>query len=119
MNKELEKEPQLDPPRHIINQKHYVGVTTIAFKELKGIIATGLPDLQKAGINLILHRLDNETSEELIIEEIEKKGLDFQIASPGDHQLNHAGRVVQTFKITSLPYCMEQTVASQRNNGID
>ena len=54
-------------------------------------------DLQKAGINPILHRLDNETSEELI-EEIEKKGLDYQIASPGDHRLNHAERVVQTFK---------------------
>ena len=54
-------------------------------------------DLQKAGINPILHRLDNETSEELI-EEIEKKGLDYQIASPGDHRLNHAERVVQTSK---------------------
>ncbi|OEU05713.1 hypothetical protein FRACYDRAFT_231764 [Fragilariopsis cylindrus CCMP1102] len=54
-------------------------------------------DLQKAGINPVLHRLDNETSKELILE-IEKKGLDYQIASPGDHRLNHAERAIQTFK---------------------
>jgi hypothetical protein len=44
-------------------------------------------DLQRAGINPILHRLDNETSKDLIIKEIEKKGLKYQIASPGDHRL--------------------------------
>jgi hypothetical protein len=54
-------------------------------------------DLKKAGINPVLHRLDNETSKELILE-IEKKGLDYQIASPGDHRLNHAERAIQTFK---------------------
>ena len=54
-------------------------------------------DLHKAEINPVLHRLDNETSEELI-KEIEKKGLDYQIASPGDHRLNHAERAIQTFK---------------------
>ena len=43
MDEELEEEPQLDLPRHITNQEHYAGVTTIAFKELKGIIATDLP----------------------------------------------------------------------------
>jgi hypothetical protein len=32
------------------------------------------------------------------MEEIEKKGMDYQIASPGDHQLNHAKRAFQTFK---------------------
>jgi deoxyribodipyrimidine photolyase len=41
-------------------------------------------DLKKAGINPVLHRLDNETSKELI-KEIEKKGMDYQIAAPGDH----------------------------------
>ena len=44
----------------------------------------------------MLHQLDNELSKELIIE-IEKKGLDYQIASPGDHQLNHAEKAIQTF----------------------
>ncbi|OEU09064.1 hypothetical protein FRACYDRAFT_248889 [Fragilariopsis cylindrus CCMP1102] len=43
MNEELDKEPELDPPRHITNREHSVGVTTIAFEELKGIIATDLP----------------------------------------------------------------------------
>jgi hypothetical protein len=132
------------PHRHITNRQHYVGVKTIAFEDLKGIIATDLPgrfpttsgqgnayvlvmydfdsnsinavgiknrkiaslvkgynelyeDLRKAGINPVLHRLDNETSTELILE-IEKKGLDYQIASPGDHRLNHAERAIQTFK---------------------
>jgi hypothetical protein len=54
-------------------------------------------NLQKAGINPVLHRLDNETSKELI-KEIENKGLKYQIASPGDHRLNHAERAIQTFK---------------------
>ena len=43
MNEELDKEPELDPPRRITNREHSVGVTTIAFEELKGIIATDLP----------------------------------------------------------------------------
>ena len=54
-------------------------------------------DLEKAGINPVLHRLDNETSAGLI-QEIEAKGNDYQIASPGYHRLNHAERAVQTFK---------------------
>jgi hypothetical protein len=144
MNEESTPEPQLDPPRHITNRQHYVGVETIAFEDLKGIIATDLPgrfpttsgqgnayvlvmydfdsnsinavgiknrkkeslikgynemyeDLRKAGINPVLHRLDNETSHDLI-KEIERKELDYQIASPGDHRLNHAERAIQTFK---------------------
>jgi hypothetical protein len=28
------------------------------------------------------------------LEEIEKKGLNYQIASPGDHRLNHAERAI-------------------------
>ena len=109
MNEEIEPEPQLDAPRHNTNRQHYVGVETIAFEDLKGIIAADLPgrfpttpgqgnayvlvmydfdsnsinavgiknrkkeslikgynemyeDLRKAGINPVLHRLDNETS---------------------------------------------------------
>jgi hypothetical protein len=54
-------------------------------------------DLQKAGINPVLHQLDNETSKDLI-KEIENKGLKYQIALPGDHRLNHAERAIQTFK---------------------
>jgi hypothetical protein len=43
MNEELDPEPDLEPPRHITNRQHYVGVETIAFEDLKGIIATDLP----------------------------------------------------------------------------
>jgi hypothetical protein len=31
MNEETDPEPQLDPPQHINNREHYVGVTTITF----------------------------------------------------------------------------------------
>jgi DNA-binding LacI/PurR family transcriptional regulator len=54
-------------------------------------------ELQKAGIQPILHQLDNETSKELI-QAIEDRNIDYQIASPGDHQLNHAERAIQMFK---------------------
>jgi hypothetical protein len=43
MNEEIYPEPQLDPPQKINNRQHYVGITTIAFEEFKGIIATNLP----------------------------------------------------------------------------
>jgi hypothetical protein len=144
MNEEIDPEPPLEPPRQINNREHNVEVTTIAFEELKGIMATDLPgrfpttsgqgnsyvmvmydfdsntinavaiknrkkeslirgyndmyeDLRKAEINPVLHRFDNETSKELI-KEIENKGLKYQIASPGDHRLNHAETAIQTFK---------------------
>jgi hypothetical protein len=54
-------------------------------------------DLQIAGINPVLYRLDNQTSKD-IVKEIENKGLIYQVASPGDHRLNHAERAIQTFK---------------------
>jgi hypothetical protein len=43
MNEETDLEPQLDLPRRINNRENYVGVITIAFEELKGIMATDLP----------------------------------------------------------------------------
>jgi hypothetical protein len=131
MCEEIDPEQSLDPLRHINNKEHYVGVSTIAFEELKGIIAIDLPgrfpaisgqgnsfvmvmydfdsntinavpiknrkkeslikgnneiyeDFRKTRINPVLHRLDNETSKDLI-KEIENKGLKYQIASPGNH----------------------------------
>jgi hypothetical protein len=40
MNEEINLEPTLDPPHHINNNReHYVGVTMIAFEELKGRIS--------------------------------------------------------------------------------
>ena len=41
--------------------------------------------LKKAGINPVLHRIDNEFSKELI-EETESRGLKYQIAPRGNHQ---------------------------------
>jgi hypothetical protein len=43
MNEEINPEPSLDPPRKINNREHNIEVTTIAFEELKSIIATDLP----------------------------------------------------------------------------
>jgi hypothetical protein len=43
MNEESDPEPPLEPPRPIHNREHNVEVTTIAFEELKGIMATDLP----------------------------------------------------------------------------
>ncbi|OEU07083.1 hypothetical protein FRACYDRAFT_198400 [Fragilariopsis cylindrus CCMP1102] len=123
MNEELEPEPVLPPPIRVTNRQHTVAVDIIPFEELKGIIATDLPgrfpttsaqgnayvlvmyDYDSNTINAVAIKnrktaslvQDNETSKELILE-IEKKGLDYQIASPGDHRLNHAERAIQTFK---------------------
>jgi hypothetical protein len=144
MEEEVKPEPKLEPPRPNRDRKHYVGVASFKFEELRGISASDLPgrfpiasaqgnayvmvlydtnsnaiqavpiqnrkteelvqgynemteELQKAGIQPIVHRLDNETSTELI-KAIEDRGIDYQIASPGDHRLNHAERAIQTFK---------------------
>jgi hypothetical protein len=43
MEEEVENEPGLPTPRPNRNRKHYVGVETFKFEELKGISATDLP----------------------------------------------------------------------------
>jgi len=53
--------------------------------------------LEKAGIKPIIQRLDNEASKELI-KAIEKKKLQYQLATPYDHRNNFAERAIQTFK---------------------
>jgi hypothetical protein len=53
--------------------------------------------LRKRGFEARVLRLDNEISKELIIA-IENEGLQYQIASPGDHRLNDAERAIRTFK---------------------
>jgi hypothetical protein len=45
----------------------------------------------------VLKRLDNEVSK-VLIKAIKDKGIDYQLASPKDHQLNPAERAIQTFK---------------------
>ena len=49
--------------------------------------------LKKAGINPIIHRIDNEFSSDLI-EEIETQGLKYQIAQPGNHRTLPAERSI-------------------------
>jgi hypothetical protein len=57
-----------------------------------------LGELTRAGIKPILHRLDNEISNDMIAE-IEQRSMDYyQIAAPGDHRLNFAERAIQNFK---------------------
>ena len=50
-----------------------------------------------SGIKLILHRLYNEVSED-IIEEITSNNMDYQIAAPEDHRLKFEERSIQMFK---------------------
>ena len=60
-----------------------------------------------AGVTPILQNLDNEVSNELIAT-IKDKKLQYQLASPHDHQLNPAERAIQTFKnhfIANLQGC--------------
>ena len=40
MNEEFEPDIELEPPRRILNIKHYVGIKVIKFENLKGIMST-------------------------------------------------------------------------------
>ena len=53
--------------------------------------------LKKAGINPVLHRIDNEFSKELI-EEIKSRGIQYQIAPRGNHGTIATKRGIQTLK---------------------
>ena len=53
--------------------------------------------LKKSGITPVLHRVDNEFSKELI-EEMESRGLKYQIAPRGNHRTIAAERGIQTLK---------------------
>ena len=66
--------------------------------------------LKKAGINPILHRIDNEFSMELI-EEIESRELKYQIAPRGNHRTIPAERGIQALKnhFTSVLYGYDPT----------
>ena len=51
----------MDPPQHITDQEHYVGVTTIAFfEELQGNIATDLSGQGNAYV-LVMYDFDSNT----------------------------------------------------------
>ena len=53
--------------------------------------------LKQRGFNTYFIRLDNEISKDLVTRICDNE-LDFQIVSPGNHQLNPAERAIQTFK---------------------
>ena len=53
--------------------------------------------LKKAGINPILHQIDNELSIKLI-EEIESRELKYQIAPRGNHRTITAERGIHSLK---------------------
>jgi hypothetical protein len=76
---------------------------------------TCLSDLSKAGIKPIIHRHDNKISND-VVAEIEKHGMNYQIAAPGDHRLNFAERAIQTFKnhlVSTLHGCNPTFPANQ------
>ena len=43
MNDDMEQEPPLEPEHVNLDRKQYIGVNTIKFDDLKGIISTDLP----------------------------------------------------------------------------
>ena len=53
--------------------------------------------LQQGGIQPVLHKLDNEVSQQMI-DAIKEKNLKYQLVPPGDHQTNPAERAIQTVK---------------------
>ena len=74
--------------------------------------------LKKAGTNPIIHHVDNEFSSDLI-EEIEARGLKYQIAPPentGPSQLNAQSR---RLKIILNPSFMGVTLDFPKTNGTD
>ena len=54
-------------------------------------------ELKSKGIIAQLVRLDNEISK-CMIAELKKQGLDYQLASPGDHRVVDAERAIGIFK---------------------
>eukprot|EP00536_Pseudo-nitzschia_multiseries_P019533 jgi/Psemu1/232750/e_gw1.5331.1.1 len=53
--------------------------------------------MKEDNVSAKIVRMDNKSSKKLIAY-ITKNNLDYQLASPGDHRLNHAERAIQTFK---------------------
>ena len=152
MNEKFEPDIVLEPPRQILDRKHFVGVNVIKFEDLKGIIATDqtgrfpitsrrgnkyimvlydfdsnvidataiksrksedliegyeklYQHLKEGGIQPVLHKLDNEVSQQMI-DAIKEKNLKYQLVPPGDHRTNPAEQAIQTFKnhYTSILY---------------
>ena len=72
--------------------------------------------LQKAGIKLTPHILDNECSAEFK-NAIEENEMKYQLVPQNDHRQNAAEKAIQIFKTTSCLCSVERMVDSQCNYG--
>ena len=76
---------------------HAVAIKSRKKSELIRAFKEAYDNLTECGFEPILHRIDHETSEELI-SAIKARGLDYQIIATGAHRQNPAERAIQTFK---------------------
>ena len=76
---------------------HAVPIESRKSGELIRAFEESYDTLKRCGFEPILHRIDHETSVDLI-RAIEAKGLAYEIAPPGNHRTNPAERAIQTFK---------------------
>jgi hypothetical protein len=81
---------------HDTNYINAIPIKSRKSTELVKAFQTCCEELQSAGFQPRLLRLDNEVSKELI-KAIEEQGLQYQIASPGDHRTNPAERAIRDF----------------------
>ena len=79
------------------NYINAIPITSRHEKELIRAWTTCYDDLARAGFVPVLQRMDNEYSKKLL-EVIESKNLDYEIAAAGDHRTNPAERAIQTLK---------------------
>eukprot|EP00536_Pseudo-nitzschia_multiseries_P018409 jgi/Psemu1/55461/gm1.55461_g len=79
---------------------NYIDVEPIQSRKsediLRGFTAC-YTQMKEDNVHAKIVRMDNETSKKLVTY-ITKSNLDYQLALPGDHRLNHAERAIQTFK---------------------
>jgi hypothetical protein len=80
-----------------LNYINAIPIKSRKSSELVNAFTICYDELKQRGFKARVLRLDNEISKELI-NAIDAAGLDYQIASPGDHRLNDAERAIQTFK---------------------
>jgi hypothetical protein len=76
---------------------HAIPIKSRKAGELVRAFKEAYDSLTVQGFQPIIHRLDNETSEELI-KTIKERGLDYEHVPPGNHRRNPAERAIQTFK---------------------
>ena len=80
-----------------INYIHAVPIKSRKGTELTRAFKESYDELAECGFRPILHRLDNETSRELMAA-IKAKQLVYETVPPANHRRNPAERAIQTFK---------------------